>query len=82
MLMEGLSTLSPVRLQALLVDCHNIKVKRLFFFFRRSPYTRLAQTPEFLGAIDLGRGKRSLVKGGRYDAKHMITVPEDLDAVG
>jgi Transcriptional regulator, AbiEi antitoxin, Type IV TA system/Transcriptional regulator, AbiEi antitoxin N-terminal domain len=80
-LMEGLSTLSPVRLQALLVDCHNIKVKRLFFFFAdRHAHAWLKRLNR--GAIDLGRGKRSLVKGGRYDAKHMITVPEDLDAVG
>ena len=29
--------------------------------------------------VDLGRGKKSLVRGGRYDAKYMITVPGDLD---
>lgn len=80
-LMEGLSTLSPSRLQALLVDCHNVKVKRLFFFFaERHGHAWLKRLDR--KAIDLGRGKRSLVKGGRYDAKHMITVPEDLDAVG
>ena len=79
MLMEGLSTLSPTRLQALLVDCHNIKVKRLFFFFAdRHGHAWLKRLDR--DAIDFGRGKRSLVKGGRYDAKHMITVPEDLDA--
>lgn len=81
MLMEGLSTLSPARLQALLVDCHNIKVKRLFFFFAdRHAHAWLKRLDRSI--IDLGRGKRSLVKGGRYDAKHMITVPEDLDAAG
>lgn len=79
MLMEGLTTLSPARLQTLLADCHNIKVKRLFFFFAdRHAHAWLKHLNR--GAIDLGRGKRSLVKGGRYDAKHMITVPEDLDA--
>ena len=80
-LMEGLSTLSPARLQTLLVDCHNIKVKRLFFFFAdRHAHAWLKRLNR--DAINLGRGKRSLVKGGRYDATHMITVPEDLDAVG
>jgi Transcriptional regulator, AbiEi antitoxin, Type IV TA system/Transcriptional regulator, AbiEi antitoxin N-terminal domain len=80
-LMEGLSTLSPTRLQALLVDCHNVKVKRLFFFFAdRHAHAWLKRLDR--KAIDLGRGKRSLVKGGRYDAKYMITVPEDLDATG
>lgn len=81
MLMEGLSTLSPTRLQTLLIDCHNIKVKRLFFFFAdRHAHTWLKRLDR--NSIDLGSGKRSLVKGGRYDAKHMITVPEDLDAAG
>ena len=32
-LTQGRATLSPARLQKLLVDCHNLKVKRLFFFF-------------------------------------------------
>ena len=77
-LMEGLSTLSPVRMQALLADCHSVKVKRLFFFFaERHSHAWLKRLDR--KAIDLGRGKRMLVKGGRYDAKHMITVPGDLD---
>ena len=32
-------------------------------------------------AIDLGKGKRMLVKGGRLDRAYQITVPEDLDGV-
>ena len=81
MLMEGLTTLSPARLQTLLTDCHNIKVKRLFFFFAdRHAHAWLKRLNR--NSIDLGRGKRSLVRGGRYDAKHKITVPEDLDAGG
>ena len=80
-LIEGLATLSPTRLQALLIDCHNIKVKRLFFFFAdRHSHSWLKRLDR--ASIELGSGKRSLVKGGRYDAKHMITVPEDLDAPG
>jgi hypothetical protein len=78
-LMEGLTTLSPARMQALLADCHSVKVKRLFFFFaERHSHAWLKRLDR--KAIDLGRGKRMLVKGGRYDAKHMITVPGDLDA--
>lgn len=80
MLMEGLTTLSPARLQTLLVDCRSIKVKRLFFFFadrhRHAWLKRLDRS-----AIDLGSGKRMLVKGGRFDAEHLITVPETLDGV-
>jgi len=30
--------------------------------------------------IDLGKGKRMLVRGGKFDPKYNITVPENLDA--
>lgn len=80
MLMEGLTTLSPTRLQKLLADCRNVKVKRLFFFFAdRHQHAWLKRLDRKV--IDLGRGKRMLVKGGRYDAKYLITVPGDLDGV-
>ncbi len=78
-IVEGLSTLSPRRLQKLLTDCTSIKVKRLFFFFadrhQHAWLKRLDKT-----AIDLGSGKRMLVKGGKLDPTYQITVPEDLDA--
>jgi len=78
MIMEGLSTLSPARLQALLADCHNVKVKRLFFFFAdRHNHAWLKRIDR--KSIDLGAGKRMLVQGGRYEPKYMITVPKDLD---
>jgi hypothetical protein len=80
MLMEGLTNLSPRRLQTLLEDCHNVKVKRLFFFFadRHSPawLKRLDKD-----AISLGEGKRMLVRGGKFNKAYQITVPEELDAV-
>lgn len=80
MLMEGLSTLSPGRMQALLADCRNFKVKRLFMFFAdRHKHAWLKRIDR--KAIDLGRGKRMLAKSGRYDPKYMITVPGDLDGV-
>lgn len=80
MLMEGLSTLSPARLQTLLGDCRSIKVKRLFFFFAdRHKHAWLKRLDR--SVIDLGSGKRMLVKGGRFDAEHLITVPETLDGV-
>ena len=80
MLMEGLATLSPKRLQILLADCKSVKVKRLFFFFAdRHNHAWLKHLDR--AAIDLGSGKRSLVKGGRFDPAYKITVPEDLDGV-
>ena len=79
-LMEGLGTLSPPKLQKLLADCKSVKVKRLFFFFAdRHKHSWLRHLDR--KAIDLGSGKRMLVKGGRFDPKYMLTVPGDLDGV-
>jgi len=79
-LVEGLVTLSPRRLQVLLEDCKSVKVKRLFFFFadrHRHPWLKRIDRK----AIDLGKGKRMLVRGGRLDPTYKITVPEDLYAL-
>jgi hypothetical protein len=80
MLMQGLSNLSPRRLQKLLSDCRSVKVKRLFFFFadhhQHAWLKRLDKK-----AIDLGHGKRMLVKGGKLNKAYQITVPEELNAL-
>lgn len=81
MLMEGLRNLSPRRLHKLLVDCRSVKVKRLFLWFaERHNHAWLNQLDR--KDIDLGRGKRMLVRGGKLDPKFNITVPETLDAGG
>lgn len=81
MLMEGLRTLSPKRLQKLLVECRSVKVKRLFLWFaERRNYPWLKQLDR--AEIDLGTGKRMLQRGGKLDTKFNITVPENLDAGG
>lgn len=78
MLFEGLLNLSPRKLQPLLEACRSVKVKRLFLWFAKR------HDPPWLGAIDpgridLGKGKRMLVKGGKLDPQFNITVPESLD---
>jgi hypothetical protein len=63
MLMEGLTNLSPRRLQKLLADCRSVKVKRLFFFFadrHKHAWLKHLDTK----SIDFGAGKRMLVIGG------------------
>ncbi|HHS89314.1 MAG TPA: hypothetical protein ENJ26_02980 [Rhodobacteraceae bacterium] len=81
MLMEGLSNLSPKRMQKLLLDCRSIKVKRLFFWFadrhQHAWLNRIDRTQ-----IDLGKGKRMIVRGGKLDATYQITVPEDMHGDG
>ena len=79
MLVEGLRTLSPRRLEKLLADCRSIKVKRLFFFFAdRHQHAWVKRIDR--SKVDLGTGKRMLVKGGRLDPVYQITVPDDLYA--
>lgn len=76
-LMENLNDLRPALVQELLEACNSIKVKRLFLFMAEKLnhgwYKHL-----ILSKIDLGKGKRSLVKDGIYISKYQITVPEIL----
>jgi hypothetical protein len=78
MLFEGLRNLSPRKLQTLLTACRSVKVKRLFMWFaerHQAPWLKLLDRD----AIDLGKGKRMIARGGKLDPKFNITVPESLD---
>jgi hypothetical protein len=78
-LMEGMSNLSPRRLQHLLALCRSVKVKRLFLWFaERHNHAWLKSLNQ--DGIDLGSGKRMIARGGKLDTKYNITVPERLDA--
>ena len=72
---EGLTTLRPKLLGALLRDCRKIKVKRLFFVFadRHGHAWRKRLDPD---DFDLGRGDRALVKGGKIHSNYRIVVPD------
>lgn len=78
-LMGGLSTLRPQLLQVLLEQCRSIKVKRLFLWAAESAghewFGRLT-----VERVDLGKGKRSLYRGGRFDPKYRITVPQPVES--
>ncbi len=80
MLMQGMTNLSPRRLQKLLADCKSVKVKRLFFFFA-DRHAHAWLKPLKNEKFDLGKGKRMLAKGGKLDHAYQITVPEDLNGV-
>ena len=79
-LMEGLRNLSPRRLHPLLTGCRSVKVKRLFFWFAERHHHAWLEKLDRSG-IDLGKGKRMLVRGGKLDTKYNITVPENLDGI-
>ena len=76
-LMEGMRNLSPRRLQGMLADCRSIKVKRLFLWFAEHHNHAWLQKLD-RSSIDLGKGKRMLVRGGKLDTKYNITVPVSL----
>ncbi len=77
-LMEGLNNLRPKSVQELLENCSSIKVKRLFLYMAeklKHPWLDFAD----LSKVDLGSGKRSLVKNGVYIDKYKITVPKEFE---
>jgi Transcriptional regulator, AbiEi antitoxin, Type IV TA system/Transcriptional regulator, AbiEi antitoxin N-terminal domain len=78
-LFEGLTVLRPSVVNELLVACASLKVKRLFLFLSahyRYPWAEKLDR----SAVDLGKGKRLIVRGGRYDPEFRITVPERFGA--
>lgn len=74
-LMEGLMTLRPNVVQMLLADCNSIKVKRLFLYLAEK-YDHNWLKRLDVSEIDLGKGKRQIIKGGKLDKKYQITVPD------
>jgi len=77
-LMEGLNNLRPASVQKLLESCSSIKVKRLFLYMADKAgheWLNFLDTEK----IDLGSGKRSIVKEGTYISKYQITVPRELE---
>ena len=67
----------PDLLRDLLLACTQVKAKRLFLWFsdRHGHAWRRALDTQ---GVDLGRGKRLIVKGGAYDAAYQITVPREM----
>ncbi len=77
-LMQAMTTLRPQRVGLLLRNCRSIKAKRLFLALAdRHRHAWLAHVS--LDEVDLGRGKRALVPGGRLHPTYQITLPGDLD---
>ena len=76
-LFEAAVNLRPDLLRALLRACTQVKAKRLFLWFsdrHGHDWRQVLETND----LDLGRGKRMLIKGGAYDAAYQITVPREM----
>lgn len=80
-LMEGLNSLPPKQVQSLLEKCRSVKVKRLFLYLAEKAGHSWFQRLD-LKNVDLGKGKRSVVKNGVFVNKYGITVPKELERHG
>jgi hypothetical protein len=81
-ILGGLADLSSRRILKLLGVCKSVKVKRLFLALAsRHSHTWVKSVVQAAdrGEVDLGKGKRSLVPGGKLDRKYLITLPEKPD---
>jgi hypothetical protein len=78
-LMELLVNLRPVVLQDLLERCTSIKVKRLFLYMAEKTGHEWAHYLN-LSNINLGKGKRTITKGGKLDKKYNIVI-EELESI-
>ncbi len=78
LLMQRMVNLRPARVTTLLKACTHVKVKRLFLALaERHQHQWLTHLD--LTNVDLGKGKRMLVPGGKLHQKYLITLPADLD---
>lgn len=78
-LFPALAAMRPKLLQQLMEACSSIKAKRLLLYLAQlseSPWAKRIDRSR----LDLGRGHRRLVEGGRYVAEYQLTVPESLVA--
>lgn len=81
LIMQGLGTLSPHRLDNVLRKTQSVKVRRLFYWFaerHQHAWFKKLPDPHVLDDLGLGAGKRVLAKGGKLDTKYNITIPEEM----
>ena len=76
--MQSLVSLRPGTVSRLLRTCTSVKVKRLFLALGDRHGHAWFKRIELTG-VDLGKGKRMLVPGGKLRAAYLITLPADLD---
>lgn len=76
-IMESLNTLIPSQVQNLLENTNSIKAKRLFLFMAEKAKHTWFQRID-ISKINLGTGKRSIVKNGVFNKKYQITIPQSI----
>jgi predicted transcriptional regulator of viral defense system len=79
-IMEGMTALHPKEVQSVLEKCNSVKAVRLFLYMANKARHTWAKRLD-LSKIDLGSGKRSIVKDGIYISEFQITIPAELAAL-
>jgi hypothetical protein len=74
---EAATNFRPEILHVLLRACSQVKAKRLFLWFSDRHGHDWLQALKIDG-INLGKGKRMLVKGGAFDPTYQITIPREM----
>jgi hypothetical protein len=77
LIIEGMTTLRPKMMQALLEACESVKVKRLFLYLAERAKLPVINHLD-VSRFDLGKGDRSLTPMGRYVAKYQLLLPKEL----
>lgn len=80
-MMEGLNNLRPNLVQQLLEACQSVKVKRLFLYMAEKSGHDWVKYLD-LEKINMGAGKRSIVKNGVYVSKYQIIISKELENHG
>ena len=77
-ILQGMTSLSPNKLNELLLVCDNIRVRRLFLWMAERQNHQWFKKLN-LERISLGSGNRVLVKGGVLNKKYKITLPQEYE---
>lgn len=77
-LMESMNNVRPTIVQELLEKCESVKIKRLFLYLAEKTNHEWFKRLD-LEKIDLGKGKRRIVKNGVYNSKYQITISKELE---
>lgn len=74
---ESAATLRPELVRELLLQCTHVKAKRLFLWFSERHEHAWYGSLNTQG-VQLGSGKRMIVKGGALDRRFQITIPKEM----
>ena len=74
---ESATTLRVSLINELLQTCKHIKTKRLFLWFSNRHNHQWLEKVE-IDKIDLGSGKRVIIKNGALDTQYKITIPKEM----